>query len=175
APFRSHSEFWAEEANFQPLLDGAARGGSLEILSTLLALCPSADVWTPEKVTWVLGGAVSGGSFEVFSNILAIDGFPPLSGIEYDRRSIRMLLDRAAEGGNGDILLALLEMDGFGAEVRDVGDSHYRNFSALYTAALFGNLGVVAALIQAGAPLEYRWLMNGLLGETALSVAVRTG
>ncbi|CAM9356119.1 unnamed protein product [Ectocarpus sp. 12 AP-2014] len=175
ALYRSYSEFWADKANFRQLFDGAACGGNLEILPTLLALSPGTEVWTPEKVFWVLGGAVSGRSFEMFSNVLAIDGFPSLSDVEYDRENIRMLLEGTARGGSVDILMALLEVDGFGAEVRDVGESDERPFSALYAAARFGHPSVVAALIEVGAPLEYTWCVHGLAGDTALSAAVSQG
>ncbi|CAM9799628.1 unnamed protein product, partial [Ectocarpus fasciculatus] len=175
AIYRSHVQFETEDMKFRVLLVSAASGGNLDILSTVLALSPSADIWTREKVFWVLGGAVSGGSFEMFSNVLAIDGFPSLSGVEYDRENIRMLLDQTAMGGSVDILRALLELDGFGAEVRDVDESDYRPMSALYAAAMSGHLSIVKALIEAGAPLEFKWLMQGNRGDTALSAAVRGG
>ncbi|CAN0278410.1 unnamed protein product [Ectocarpus fasciculatus] len=171
---RSHSELWAEKTDILPLLDAAARGGNSEILSAVLALCPSADIWTPEEAFRVLGCAVLGGSFEMFSNVLAIDGFPSLSGVEYDRENIRILLHHTVSGGSVDILLALLELDGFGAEVRDVDESDYRPRSTLYDAAMSGRTSIVKALIEAGAPLEYKWRMH-MIGDTALSVAVQGG
>ncbi|CAM9353105.1 unnamed protein product [Ectocarpus sp. 4 AP-2014] len=175
ALYRDRSEFWTDEENMWQLLGGAAYGGNFEILSTVLALSPSAEVWTPGKVFRLLGRAVSGGSFEMFLNVLAIDGFPSLSDVDYNRGNIRMLLEDTARGGSVDILLALLEVDGFGAEVRDVGESDERPFSALYAAARCGHSGVVAALIEAGAPLEYRWCVQGCAGDTALSAAVSRG
>ncbi|CAM9501900.1 unnamed protein product, partial [Ectocarpus sp. 8 AP-2014] len=176
ALYRSHSEIWTEQAQFLNLLDGAACGGNLEILSTLLALCPSTEVWTREQKFRVLGGAVSGGSFEMFSNVLAIDGFPSLSDVLYSRESIQMLLEGTARGGSVDILLALLEVDGFDAEVRFHDEcDYYRPFSALFTAAVRGHSSFVAALIKAGARLEYKWLIQGIIGDTALPAAVREG
>ncbi|CAM9377015.1 unnamed protein product, partial [Ectocarpus sp. 8 AP-2014] len=86
-----------------------------------------------------------------------------------------MLLEGTARGGSVDILLALLDVDGFGAEVRDVDESDERPFSALYAAARFGHASVVAALIEAGAPLEYTWCVHGVAGDTALSAAVKEG
>ncbi|CAM9964451.1 unnamed protein product [Ectocarpus fasciculatus] len=174
ALYGSHSELWAEKKDILPLLDAAARGGNSEILSAVLALCPSADTWTPEEAFRVLDGAVLGGSFEMFSNVLAIDGFPSLSGAEYDRENIRMLLAYTVSGGSVDILLALLEMDCFGAEVRDVDESDYRPISALYTAAFYGHTRIVKAFIEAGAPLEFKWRVH-MIGDTALSGAVRGG
>ncbi|CAM9278649.1 unnamed protein product [Ectocarpus fasciculatus] len=105
----------------------------------------------------------------MFSNVLAIDGFPSLSGVEYDRENIRILLAQTAIGGSVDILLALLELNGFGAEVCDVDKLDYRPLSALYTAAMLGRTRIVKALIEAGAPLE------SMIGDTALSAAVRGG
>ncbi|CAM9691185.1 unnamed protein product, partial [Ectocarpus fasciculatus] len=113
-----------------------------------------------------------------FSNVLAIDGFPSLSGVEYSRGNIRMLLQSTVTGGSVDILLALLELDGFLAEVRDVDEPDCDmdvQMSVLYTAATNGHLSMVKALIEAGAPLEYKWRVQNMIGDTALSAAVEGG
>ncbi|CAN0034886.1 unnamed protein product [Ectocarpus sp. 6 AP-2014] len=111
----------------------------------------------------------------MFSNVLAIDGFPSLSDAKYGRGSIRLLLTETAKGGSVDILLALLEVDGFDAELRAHDASDLYPFSALYAAAMRGHPSFVAALIKAGAPLEYKWRTRGVDGDTALSAAVREG
>ncbi|CBJ31914.1 ankyrin repeat-containing protein, putative [Ectocarpus siliculosus] len=111
----------------------------------------------------------------MFSHVLAIDGFPSFFGAQLDRGHCRKLLVSAAVGGSLDILLALLEVGGLLPIVREVGGPHSRPFSALYIAAANGRRSCVKALIEAGAALEYKCLMQGHLGKTALSIAVHKG
>ncbi|CAM9753018.1 unnamed protein product [Ectocarpus fasciculatus] len=111
----------------------------------------------------------------MWSHVLAIDGFPSLLGGELDRKHSRRLLDNTASGGSVDILLALLEVDDILSIVREVGGPHDRPWSALDIAAHNGHRSCVKALIEAGAPLEYRSRVQGSLGDTALSRAVQRG
>ncbi|CAN0361259.1 unnamed protein product, partial [Scytosiphon promiscuus] len=77
------------------------------------------------------------------------------------------LLGSAANGGSVEIMSALLCNDLFVSLVRVV-DEVDRPVSPLMRAAERGHRGVVTALIDAGAPLEYK----NMLGGTALTTAV---
>lgn len=79
------------------------------------------------------------------------------------------LLNTTAMKGNTGVLSALLEMDVFITAVQGRDNAQHGDPSPLTWAAMQGHRGCVAALVKAGAPLEYKWYMGG----TALMEAVQ--
>lgn len=118
--------------------------------------------------------AARAGSTDIFLYLVGIDGFLALArgrpGYPEDqqRRGDRKILDEAARGGSDGILATLLDIDdGFLALVgmRDeVGDRQFATLpkSPLHWAALGGHARIAAALVEAGAPLEYKYNIGGV-------------
>eukprot|EP00752_Nemacystus_decipiens_P007973 g7125.t2 len=168
----------------------AASDGNLQVFRRLLGVGPSVSELSAPDSTWalsVLCQAARGGSTDIFFHLVAIDGFLKLArgdpGQPEDQPNSwdRHLLTSAACGGNVAILAYLLDTDdGFLVLVdmrNDVDDGLYATqvHSPLHVAAAYGHARFAAALIEVGAPLEYRFKLYGGKGETALETAAFHG
>lgn len=132
----------------------------------LLIRRASEEVWT-EWLRASLGMVASVGRTDIFSKLFACHG-NSLEG--WSARSVNALLTKAATGGSIEVVSALLAADGVVPLVREV-DEVDRPMTAIFTAARCGHRSVVAALLDAGAPVEYKDKRGG----TILTTAVENG
>lgn len=139
------------EDHGEQVLDVFIRLASQEVwMKWLQASLKMVAFWGREEIFTKLF-TVHGDSFEGWS--------PP---------DLRWLLRRAVTGGSIEVVSAVLAIDGVVAFFREEDEDF---FSDLISAAHRGHRRVVAALAEAGAPLEYK----NVLGETALIAAVANG
>ena len=179
----------------------AAASGNPQVFRRLLEVGPSVSELCAQEADWAFGlllRAARGGSPDIFLSLVAIGGFLALArsrpGHPEDPpgHQDRKLLDAAACGGSLAILGVLLDTDdGFLALVdmrayTDMNDTEMwmhphspllwtHPHSPLHLAAKNGHARFAAALIEAGAPLEYKFKMQGISGGTALEAAVSHG
>ncbi|CAN0005356.1 unnamed protein product [Ectocarpus sp. 6 AP-2014] len=93
---------------------------------------------------------IVGHNTEVLSTLLEIDGALPLpSGF------VRDLVMGAVRGGSVGVMPTLLAVDSVLSQVQEVDDAGYSSLPILSIAAFLGNRNMLAALIKAGAPLEF--------------------
>ena len=179
-------------------MEVAASAGNAQVFRRLSHVGPSISELCrmntkrdDENVNWahtLLWCAARGGSIDVFSILVATDdflakaraGIPPRFNKDEKRARDCHLLDAAAFGGSVAILSALLDIDDvFLALVRveyDDGTARdWQSFSTLHSAARYGQARFVAALVAAGAPLEYESEICGVGRGTALEAAVIEG
>ncbi|CAM9254690.1 unnamed protein product [Hapterophycus canaliculatus] len=136
-----------------------------QVLDLFIRLAPQ-QVW----VEWLresLKLVASAGRGDMFTKLFAVNG---TSFEGWNPLDVKRLLSNAATGGSIEVVSALLAADGVVPLVREV-DEVDRPISAIFAAARNGHRSIVAALVDAGAPLEYKHMLGG----TVLTTAVENG
>ncbi|CBJ27583.1 ankyrin repeat protein [Ectocarpus siliculosus] len=134
------------------LLEVSASGRSAIAFQRLFPLCPE-EIWSDQHniINLLRRVVIVGHNTEVLSTLLEIDGALPLpSGF------VRDLVEGAVRGGSVEVMSTLLAVDSVLSQVQEVDDAGYSSLPILSIAAFLGGRSMVAALIKAGAPLEFQ-------------------
>lgn len=166
----------------------AAAAGNPQVFHRLLDNGASiSELCTPDatRAHGLLCSAAKGGSMDIFSFLVATGGFLALTRghrIVFDDQQRywgRAILIAAALGGSVAILSSVLDIDdGFLVLVDmrdDVDDMGWDSSLPLSPLHFARHARFAAANIEAGAPLEYKFKIQGTTGGTALETAVSKG
>ena len=129
-----------------------------QLLDVYITKAPEA-VWK----SWLFSSlrvAVRADRVDLFRRLFAFENDPIMAELLY----------QAANNGSAGVLSALLELDDNIQAVQEM-PANRAGPSLLIVASMHGHRSCVAALVKAGAPLEYMWQMGG----TALLDAVQWG
>ncbi|CAM9279583.1 unnamed protein product [Ectocarpus sp. 4 AP-2014] len=146
------------------LLEVSASGRSAIAFHGLFPLCPG--LWSDEYniINLLRRVVMVGHNTEVLTTLLEIDGALPLPSA-----FVRGLVEGAVKGGSLEVMSTLLAVDSVLSQVQEVDNTGYSFLSILSFGVSLGDRSMVAALIKAGAPLEFQSRRGGAPLATAVA------